>query len=75
MIFRNKKYWITGTLIAFTGVLIVKLLNGFFAPDIQPIVKTTGILIAMFGLFYITLGTRRIKEKRISKDEVEDGKI
>jgi len=53
------KFWIGGTLVALSGVAVVKGLAPFFSGYVQIAVMLAGYTLAILGLFIITLGTRR----------------
>ena len=57
--FAKPRYWIAGTAIAFVGVLCARIVPGMFDEGMRPIITTVGIVIAIAGLFVITLGTRK----------------
>ncbi|MBF7082936.1 hypothetical protein IT084_08105 [Desulfallas sp. Bu1-1] len=56
---KRKIYWITGTITAFTGVLMVRILALQTAGRLKLPVMFGGYMLAIAGLFIITLGTRR----------------
>ncbi len=59
MIKKKLAYWITGTLTAFLGVYAVRVLS-LQVPDSSRVATLlTGYILAIAGLFIITLGTRR----------------
>jgi len=53
------KYWVMGTLLAFSGVGLVKGLAPLYSGNVKIAVMLTGYTLAILGLFIITLGTRR----------------
>jgi hypothetical protein len=53
------KYWILGTLSAFSGVGLVKVLAPLYSGNVKTAVMLAGYTLAILGLFIITLGTRR----------------
>jgi hypothetical protein len=55
----KKWYWVSGTVLAFLGVAMVRLWAGAFTPETGRWVRAAGVLLALTGLFVITLGTRR----------------
>lgn len=55
---QRRGYWIAGTLVAFAGVGIARLVPGIIAPETHSLVVAAGIVCAFAGLFIITLGTR-----------------
>jgi hypothetical protein len=57
--FAKPGYWVVGTAIAFVGVLCARVVPGVFGEGMKPIVTTVGIVLAIAGLFVITLGTRK----------------
>jgi len=57
---RQKKYhWIGGSLIAFGGVALVRLLAPELIDPARKIVMTAGYLLVILGLMVIGLATRR----------------
>jgi hypothetical protein len=52
-------YWVAGTILAFVGVGIARLLTSACSPEVQPYVRLLGVLLALGGLLVIMLGTRR----------------
>jgi hypothetical protein len=52
-------YWWVGTVVAFLGVAVARLLAGKFAADVQHYIQGAGVLLALGGLCIIMLGTRR----------------
>lgn len=52
-------YWVIGTLTAFAGVYVVKILAPQIAEDNKIVTMLAGYTMCIFGLFIITLGTRR----------------
>jgi len=60
MIPRQKRwYWLSGTLLAFLGVAIVRLWAGELPLTTGRWVRAAGVLMALGGVFVIMLGTRR----------------
>ena len=53
-------YWIAGTITAFTGVYVVRVISANAAGN-KAIIMLAGFTLAILGLFIITLGTRRKK--------------
>lgn len=52
-------FWITGTLVAFTGVAVTRWLAPAVRHPVGVWVAVTGQLLALGGLFVIALGVRR----------------
>ena len=52
-------YWIAGTLVAATGVVVARVESEWFPGTGAPYIRLGGILLGLGGLFIITLGTRR----------------
>lgn len=52
-------YWIIGTLTAFSGVYAVKILSAQIPEHYKIATMLIGYTMSIFGLFIITLGTRR----------------
>lgn len=59
MINRRIIYWIAGTLTAFGGVLVVRVLAGGLPGNEKVIATLTGYTLSFLGLFVISMGTRR----------------
>ena len=62
MIFKKKRtwWWVIGTLIALLGVALVRLVATKYPPGTTSIViALIGYTLVIFGLFAITLATRR----------------
>jgi|WetSurMetagenome_2_1015567.scaffolds.fasta_scaffold262310_2 hypothetical protein len=55
----RRRYWVAGTLLAFVGVGIARLLTKVCGHEVQPYVRLLGVLLALGGLVVIMLGTRR----------------
>jgi uncharacterized membrane protein len=53
------KFWILGTLLAFSGVAVVKLWAPLCSGNAQIAAMLAGYTLSIVGLFIITLGTRR----------------
>jgi hypothetical protein len=58
-IFRNKKYWIIGTLTSFLGIFLVRVLAPLSNTDAKQYFNIGGYLLALGGLVIITFGTRK----------------
>ena len=56
---KRKLCWISGTLTAFAGVFVVKVLSLQVADNFKFEYMLTGYSMAILGLFIITFGTRR----------------
>lgn len=52
-------YWIAGTLTTFGGVFVVRVLAQGMAGKEKLIAALLGYALSIWGLFIITLGTRR----------------
>lgn len=59
MIGARKFCWILGAVTAFAGVAVVRVMPLQMPEHSSPIIATGGHLLAVLGLFIITLGTRR----------------
>ncbi|GBF35269.1 hypothetical protein DCCM_4392 [Desulfocucumis palustris] len=59
MIKKKLAYWISGTLTAFTGVYAVRVLSLQMPDSSRVTTLLTGYILAIAGLFIITLGTRK----------------
>jgi hypothetical protein len=55
----RRRYWVAGTILAFVGVGIARLLPQACAPDVQRFIRPLGVLLALGGIFVIMLGTKR----------------
>ena len=55
---KKRLHWIGGTLIAFAGVAIARLLAPTLPPGIVPGATVAGHLLALGGLLFISMGTR-----------------
>jgi len=53
------KFWIMGTVTAFSGVGVVKGIAPLYSGNVKTAVILAGYTLAILGLFIITLGTRR----------------
>jgi hypothetical protein len=53
------KYWILGTIAAFSGVAVVKLLAPLYSGNGRILAMLAGYTTSILGLFVIMLGTRR----------------
>jgi hypothetical protein len=55
----RRGYWWVGTILAFVGVAVARLMGTHFPDPAQRYVRAAGVLLALGGLFVIMLGTRR----------------
>ena len=55
----RKAYWIGGTLAAFAGVALVRLLAPELAGDLRTVVLAAGYILVVAGITIIAFGTRR----------------
>jgi hypothetical protein len=55
----NLRYWIVGALVAFTGVLLARIIATFFDGPMRPVLTVAGQLLAPGGLYIICHGIRR----------------
>jgi uncharacterized membrane protein YccC len=53
------KYWVTGTLVAFSGVAVVKVMAPLYSGNAKIASMLAGYTLSILGLFIIMLGTRR----------------
>jgi hypothetical protein len=56
---RKKLFWIAGTIVAFSGVAIARILPGYCSGDSTLAITSIGITIAFVGLLIIALGSRK----------------
>ena len=56
---RSAAYWITGTLVAFSGVLLARWVAPHFVDAARSVLAAAGQLAGVAGLFIIALGVRR----------------
>jgi len=55
----NAPYWIAGTLTAFLGVALARVIGPSLAGGVRASTVVGGQLLALVGLFIICLGVRR----------------
>jgi hypothetical protein len=59
MIFKKKYYWIAGTLVALSGVGLVRLVAPKYLPgSASMVIALIGYTLVIAGLFSLTLATR-----------------
>lgn len=66
----SARYWIAGTVLAFAGVAVARLVAPGFEGRVRAAIALTGQLVALGGLLVILLGIRR----RLSRGTAEIAK-